>query len=247
MEITATELFGLAATVLEDDGNCRDCVQPRQTRKIKPTRRSVSGILPFRGEHPVPFESTLERDFLLRAEFFTDVLDVIAQPVQIAFRANNGQAYTYTPDFLVYYKLGNRDYLDYPRPLLVEVKPASEWRKHWREWLPKWKAARRHAAAQGWAFHIVDESRIRDKALENIRFLERYKRMTFASEETDVVLLSVREMGATPIHYLLARHFMGLYRAQGIAHIWSLIATRHLDCDITQPLTEYSQVWIPNG
>jgi hypothetical protein len=247
VEIIATKMMGIAATEVRIDGNSRDEPMPSQTRKIKPTRRSVSGVVSFRGETAIPFESTLERDFLLRTEFFTDVLDVIPQPVQVPFIASHGQSYMYTPDFLVYYKLGSKDYRDYPKPVLVEVKPASDWRKHWRKWLPKWKAARRYAQAQGWIFHVVDESRIRDKVLDNVRFLERYKRMSFAFEDSEAVLSSVRDMGATPIHYLLARHFMGMYRAEGVAHIWSLIATRRLDCDITQPLTEFTQVWIAHG
>ncbi|MBR7780617.1 heteromeric transposase endonuclease subunit TnsA [Undibacterium sp. LFS511W] len=220
---------------------------PRQTRKIKPTRRSVSGVYPFRCETSIPFESTLERDFLIRAEFFVDVLDIIPQPIRVPFTCLNGESYVYTPDFLVYYKLGSRDYCNYPKPLLVEVKPEADWRKHWREWLPKWKAARQYALTQGWNFHIVDESRIRDKVFHNVRFLERYKRMTFVREESEAVISSVRDMGSTPVHYLLARHFMGIYREEGIAHIWSLIATRRLDCDVSHPLNEFTQVWIPHA
>lgn len=224
-----------------------DQVVPCQTRKIKPTRRSVSGVYPFRGDAAVPFESTLERDFLMRAEFFLDVLDVIAQPVQIPFVGLTGGNYTYTPDFLVYYKLGNRDYCDYPKPLLVEVKPEADWRQHWRTWLPKWKAARRYACEQGWQFHIHDESRVRDKVFENVRFFERYKRMNFPLEESQCVIDSVQQMGAAPIHYLLARHFMGMYRGQGVAHIWHLIATRRLDCDVSTGINEFSEVWIPTN
>lgn len=225
--------------------NSCDELVPHQTRKIKPTRRSVSGVYPFRGDVAVPFESTLERDFLMRSEFFLDVLDVIAQPAQIPFFAVNGQSYTYTPDFLVYYKLGNRSYSDYPKPLLVEVKPEEEWRRHWRSWLPKWKAARHYAHEQGWQFRIYDESRVRDKVFENVRFFERYKRMSFSPEESQCVIDSVQQMGAAPIHYLLARHFMGLYRSQGVAHIWHLIATRRLDCDVSKSINEFSEVWIP--
>lgn len=247
MENIATIVSELDATKSKIDRNNCDEPVPRQSRKIKPTRRSVSGVFPFRGESSVPFESTLERDFLLRAEFFTNVLDVIPQPVQVLFKGGNGQSYFYTPDFLVYYKLGSNDYRNYPKPMLVEVKPEADWRKNWREWLPKWKAARRYALAQGWIFHVADESRIRDKVLENVRFLERYKRMVFALEDSDAVISSVREMGATPIHYLLARHFMGLYRGEGVAHLWSLIAARRLDCDISQPLNEFTHVWIPHA
>jgi len=202
-------------------------------------------VYAFRGETSIQFESTLERDFLIRNEFSSAVLAVISQPVQIPFVGVNGRSYTYTPDYLVYYRLGNRHYDDYPKPLLVEVKPEKEWRKSWREWLPKWKSAYRHAKEQGWAFHIHDESRIRDQALENIRFLERYKRMQFPVEESRWVVENVRQMGSAPLHYILARHFMGMYRAEGIAHVWHLLSIRQLDCDISQPLNDATEFWVP--
>lgn len=183
----------------------------------------------------------------MRSEFYLDVLDVIAQPVQIPFVGLTGQSYIYTPDFLVYYKLGNRSYSDYPKPLLVEVKPEADWRQHWRSWLPKWKASRRYAHEQGWQFRIHDESRVRDKVFENIRFFERYKRMSFPQEESQCVIESIKQMGAAPIHYLLARHFMGIYRGQGMAHVWHLIATRRLDCDVSKNLNEFTEVWVPTN
>lgn len=226
--------------------NCCDKItSPPLVRRIGPTRRSVSGVYAFRGETSIQFESTLERDFLIRNEFSSAVLAVISQPVQIPFVGVNGRSYTYTPDYLVYYRLGNRHYDDYPKPLLVEVKPEKEWRKSWREWLPKWKSAYRHAKEQGWAFHIHDESRIRDQAFENIRFLERYKRMQFPVEESRWVVENVRQMGSAPLHYILARHFMGMYRAEGIAHIWHLLSIRQLDCDISQPLNDATEFWVP--
>ena len=54
-------------------------LQPK--RKIKPTRRSVSGVVAFRRQKGIPFESTLERDFVIRTEFFRSVADIIAQPI----------------------------------------------------------------------------------------------------------------------------------------------------------------------
>lgn len=226
-------------------GNSCDCVLPSQSRKIKPTRRSVSGIYAFRHETAIPYESTLERDFIIRKEFCLAVLDVIPQPVQIPFVAANGRTYTYTPDFLVYYRLGNAGYGDYPKPVLVEVKPEAEWKKHWREWLPKWKAAYRYAKEQGWEFHIHDESRIRGQALANIKFLDRYKRVQVPAEEAQWVIENVRKMGSAPFHYILARHFMGIYKADGIAHIWHLLAIRQLECDITRPLDNFTELWVP--
>lgn len=225
-------------------GNNCDYVRPQQTRIIKPTRRSNSGVFPFRSEMPIPYESSLERDFLIRTEHFNCVFEIVPQPVKIPFIGMDGRQYTYTPDFLVYYKLGNHSPLDPPKPLLVEVKPEEDWRRHWREWLPKWKAARRLASERGWVFHINDESRIRDKAFENIQFLARYKRLEFAPEDIRAVLDSVREVGCPPIQYLLERHFMGAYRGVGISMLWHMIATRLLECDISQPLSDLIEVWV---
>ena len=81
-------------------------LQPQ--RKIGPTRRSVSGIHVFRKQTGIAFESTLERDFLIRTEFFLNVSEIFAQPIQIPFQTANGRNATYTPDFLVVYRLGNR-------------------------------------------------------------------------------------------------------------------------------------------
>jgi hypothetical protein len=226
--------------------NSCDAATPRQIRKIGPTRRSVSGIYSFRGETPIQFESTLERDFIIRKEFSLAILDVIPQPCQIPFKGEDGKSYAYTPDFLVYYRLGNSEYGDYPKPVLIEVKPRNEWRTHWRKWLPKWKAAWRHAKEQGWEFHIHDESRIRDQTLKNIMFLGLYKRMHFPAEESRWIVENIRQMGSAPFHYIIARHFMGIYKTEGIAHIWHLLATRQLDCDITRPLNDFTDLWVPS-
>lgn len=226
-------------------GNSCDSPTPRQTRAIKPTKRSLSGVFPLKNQAGIAYESLLERDFLFRTSFSVEVDAIIPQPVKIDFTGRDGRMFQYTPDFLVYYHLGNRHYDDYPKPMLVEVKPEKEWRANWRKWLPKWKAAWRYAHDQGWVFHIHDENRIRDNVFSNIQFLERYKRFNFPAENTDWVLETVRQMGTVPFHYLLARHFSGIYKAEGISLIWHLVATRQLDCDIRQPLNSFLELWVP--
>ncbi|MNP12045.1 hypothetical protein D3C76_1042640 [compost metagenome] len=128
--------------------------------------------------------------------------------------------------------------------MLVEVKPAYEWRKNWRTWLGKWKAARRYARQEGWTFSIYDESRIRGLPLDNITFLERFERLDVDREDIDMVLKTLHEMGLAPVHYLLARHFRGVYRDSGVALLWHLIATGRVECDITEPLNEYLELWV---
>jgi len=225
--------------------SCDDPQILKPVRKIGTTRRSVSGYYMFRGESAIQFESTLERDFIIRKEFSRSVQEIISQPAEIPFKSPSGRQHTYTPDFLVYYRLGSQDYLNYPVPLLVEVKPRAQWRSNWRKWLPKWKAAHRYAKEQGWMFQVQDESRIRDTAFENIRFLERYKRMSFPEEDSAAVLDTLMSMGSAPVHYVLSRHFMGLYKAEGIANIWHLLASRRIECDISKPLTDTTTLWVP--
>ena len=225
--------------------SCDDSDHPRQVRQIRPTRRSVSGVYSFRQQSPIPFESTLERDFIMRSEFFNHVSEIIPQPIEIPFRNSNGREFTYTPDFLVYHRLGDRHYEDYPVPLLVEVKPETQWRANYRKWFPKWKAARRLAIERGWRFTIHDETRIRDRALENIRFLQRYKRQRFSEADNAMLMQSLFDMGTANVDYLIARHYQGEDRAIGITHLWHLLATRQIDCDINRKLSGSTELWIP--
>ncbi len=218
----------------------------QQTRAIKPTRRSVSGVFPLRNGDSVPYESMLERDFLARTTFSTQVSDVIAQPVQIPFENGDGRTFVYTPDFLIHFHVGGTRFEDCLSAVLVEVKPREQWVQNWRKWLPKWKSAWRYAQEHGWKFHIYDESRIRDEAFANIQFLDRYKSMSFPAELTNSVLQSVRDQQVLSVHHLLALHFGGIYRSQGISHIWHLIATRQLDCDIRLTLNDFLDVWVPS-
>ncbi|MDZ4296868.1 MAG: TnsA endonuclease N-terminal domain-containing protein [Moraxellaceae bacterium] len=217
-----------------------------QVRKIKPTRRSLSGAYAFRGETMIPFESSLERDFIIRMESFRDVLDVIPQPAQVPFVSGNGRSYVYTPDFLVYFRLAHHDYERYPKPLLVEIKPRNEIRVHWKDWKPKFLAAHRFALEQGFLFKIYDESRIRDVALQNIRFLMRYKHMKVDSVDVAAIQMTLKRTGASTVDSLLAKHYGGIYREQGITHIWHMLASKQLDCDIFEPLSMFTEVWIPS-
>ena len=204
----------------------------RQQRKIRPTRRSVSGIYVFKGRLPVPYESTLERDFLIRSEFSPHVLKIVSQPVRIPFTGNNGQTYTYTPDFLVFQ---NPESL--LKPLLIEVKPRRHWRLHWRQWRPKWKAAIRYAKSRGWLFRIQDETRIRDIVFANIQSLAIYKRMRFTEQESRRIIDAVAR--TEPV---TARHLINNLHVDK-AHLWHLLATRRLDCDLTSPLDNLTPFW----
>ncbi len=225
--------------------NSCDYVNKGVARTLKPTRRSVSGFVPIRSGSSVGYESLLERDFIVRADSDLSVLDILPQPVSIPFCYPDGRSFEYTPDFLVHYRLGYHNVDHYTKPMLVEVKPKEEWQKHWRKWLPKWKAAWRFAQEQGYSFHIMDESRIRDLTLSNIEFLSRYKRMQFDEDISNRIIANVEQHGQIMFSNLVGFHFSGIGQAIGIAHLWYLVATRQLDCDLSLPLSNNTYLWVP--
>lgn len=208
----------------------------KQVRKIKPTRLSVSGYLPFKEGVSLPYESTLERDFLLYFTYMPMVSEIVSQPIRISF-VKNGFAYYYTPDFFIRFSDGRAS-------LLVEVKPKSKWQKHWREWKEKWKAAMAFCKQNDCIFHIYDEDRIRHLALFNINTVQRYKQLQCDHEDIKAVLSQVELHGSTTIDYLLSRFFTGsLYRAKGLQIIYHLLASKQLTCDWFEPLSEFTEVW----
>lgn len=220
--------------------SCDALETPSQTRKIRPTRRSVSGIFSFRGRQSIPYESTLERDFLVRTEFSRLVTEIIPQPVRVPFTSRNGRAYNYTPDFLVYY-VGGR------RPRLVEVKPRDEIRARWGEMKPKFHAALRYARERGWDFRVQDESRIRDQVFQNILSLQQYKRMQFSPEETRRILADLDEMGHATLQTLLKRYSsIQVDAAIGISHLRHLLVMGKVECDMALPLSSETTIWVPH-
>jgi hypothetical protein len=98
---------------------------------------------------------------------------------------------------------------------------------------------------RGWQFYIIDESRIRDRTLENIRFLQRYRRTYFRPEQAHVLVECISNLGRVSCHIVLDGCRGSLDMTEGIALIFHLLATRQLDCDIGEQLTDTSDVWIP--
>lgn len=219
-----------------DAKNFDECSQrPTQVRKIRPTRRSVSGFYVFRGSEQIAYESTLERDFIILMEHDLRVEEIIAQPCQLLFSGSSGQEYPYTPDFLVYFRGGEK-------PMLVEVKPADEWKKYWRKWSVKWKVARRYAKDQGWIFKIYDEGHIRNQTLSNIIFLQRFDRMMVNEDLASLIIEGVRKTGQISVEQLLGQMSENILLMTPL--IWHFVAVRRIECDMTKPLGDHTLLWI---
>ena len=202
-------------------------------REIKPTRRSVSGAYPFRKQYSLAYESSLERDFIVLQEFDSSVIKVIAQPIKIPFLLK-GRNYHYTPDFLVLFEQSCLK-----RGMLVEVKPESEWRNHWRSCLPKWKAAYRWAVERDFLFHIYDESRIRGQQLANIKILS-----CFLNKQPDDALsgLIANFVGAGMVSMGDILSHFSTFPACG-SEVYRMLANRGLFFDLEGPLSADTLIW----
>ena len=226
--------------------SCDELVRRGESRAIRTTRRSVSGVYAFRGELGVAFESTLERDFLIRLELAPHAQDVVPQPVRLPYRTLAGRLSHYTPDFLVRYRPGRRADAAGRRPLLVEVKPQEALRADWAAWRAKFKAAARYARENGWTFRIFDERRIRDATWENAMLLRPYRSQAFARGEIQKILDTLGRFGVAKVQHLIGEHFLAeTDRLRGHSLIWSLLARGEIECDFGQPLSENTIVWMP--
>lgn len=210
----------------------------RQMRKIKPTRMSVSGRISYKGRS-LPYESTLERDLIIVHAFREDVEDIIAQPITIPF-VKNGVTYKYTPDFFIKFVE------DAGKPnMIIEVKPHDLWQANWRDWSDKWKTMQRYCKDNGYVFHIYDESRIKNTALNNINLLMKFKNSAIEQEDKEAVLEQVGLMGTTTIDYLLTRFYIGSFlHNHGLRVIYHLLATKQLKFNLFLEINDLTEVWV---
>jgi len=216
-------------------------------RKIGYTYGSVSGKFSFRGEKIVEFESLLEKDLLTILEFNDTVSDVIEQPFTIEYINEKGKPASYTPDFLVYFKLyglGTTNKV-YPKPLLIEVKPRKILKKRFNEFRPKFKAAISYTMQNDMIFKIYDESRIHGVYYDNVKKLKKYIRQEYNKLEEEKLLERLQLLGHTSIECLI-EHLAVTDEQKGITlgQIYHLIATKKIGCDFTYPITLNTTIWL---
>jgi hypothetical protein len=216
-------------------------------RKIGYTYGSVSGVFSFRGDKGIPFESLLEKDLLSILDFNDSVSDVISQPFTLEYIDRNGKNRRYTPDFLVYFRALPSEGMSTlsQKPLLIEVKPNEKLKKHWPEFRERYKMAARYAQENDFIFKIYDENRIRGNDLRNIELLNRYKNLVYDINEEERILEHLKVVGHTAIDHLLAYLYVTeVQLGIGLGHVWNLIGRKKIGCDIGQPLTRLSTIWL---
>ena len=214
-------------------------INPDGIRRVPTNVRSLTGEVD--GQE---FESSLERDFLLLKHWEEGVDWYQVQPFKIEYIDIKGDSRTYTPDLFVTYH-----HLDKTKPAKIpeicEVKYREDLFKDWKILKPKFKAARQYAKEQGCNFIIATEKEIRTPYLENVQFLWSYRFADFHSHHYDKLMLIMEELDSTcPQTLLNAAYSSKTLRGEALWTLWCMIARRWIFCDLTEPLTMLTPIWI---
>ncbi|MGE7137418.1 TnsA endonuclease N-terminal domain-containing protein [Luteibacter sp. NPDC031894] len=213
-------------------------------RKIGLGRRALAGVLPSQkqaGPEAARFESSLERDFYLLLEFDLKVTRWEPQPLRID--VGDGHP-SYVPDVLVTFY----DYDVHPGreyKVLYEVKQRAELRDNWAKWKARFRAARRFARANGWAFRIVTDREIRSGGLLwNAKFLLPYGHDEVNGGIQELLVKTLRYLGPTTPEKLVAHLASDPWERAGlVASVWALVASRHFLCDLSERVTMHSEIY----
>jgi hypothetical protein len=182
----------------------------------------------------IPFESTIERDYLYLLDYDPTVLAFAAQPLKIHYQ-HDGKSATYTPDFYVRFATGEA---------LVECKHHSQVDSS--DNTRKFAAARAWCEEQGWSYHIVTDQDLRKGyQLTNVKLLTYYARMTVPPRTRASIIAIVQGTSEPLTLEALISALHPLPAAQARAYILHLVFHHVLAMPLLDaPITNMTPVFI---
>lgn len=218
-----------------------DATSHKGVRNVISNRRVVTGRVSILGIGAIPYEGTLERDFLEIQDFRRHLSYAGAQPLKILFD-DGGRARRYTPDFLTKFRPlpDGRT----PSPILWEVKPATELREKWPELLPGFRRAARLCQERGWRFRITTERIIRGPRFPQIKFLRGYLDYPDRNAIGHILYEQINALKvSTPAELLAACFGNRERRLEAVGILWKLVADGRIRIDLTKPLNMETRIW----
>lgn len=210
--------------------------RPGPVREVSRTSRGITGTVAGMGR----YESTLERDVMELIRFDRTVRQFTPQPLTISYRSAEGAERSYTPDGLIHY----HHVCPHEPSILYEVKFRADFRKKWKTYLPKFRAAKAYCQERGWVFRVFTEVEVRTAYLTNVRFLWPYLSRKVDPALRDHVLTVLWDLGeADPDFLLHALSSLPDGRGHLIPVLWHMVATGDIGCDLDQKLTMASRIW----
>ncbi|MGH6763569.1 MAG: TnsA endonuclease N-terminal domain-containing protein [Phyllobacterium sp.] len=210
-------------------------------REIRANHRSITGWVAGRNASgPIPFESTLERDFAYLALFEPRVSRLQAQPITLTYRGERGHSRRYTPDFLVEYEVSGVG----TRKAIIEIKFSDDLKANRQNLEPGFQAMQAWCDTHDHTFHIVTEVEIRTTRIANVKavFPFRYDKNA-DSQVSDAVFEVIRRNAPLSIGGILDHaHDDSEYRAAMQSEIWGLLATGMIWVDLDETLGPQSMI-----
>ncbi|MDN4517184.1 TnsA-like heteromeric transposase endonuclease subunit [Mycolicibacterium austroafricanum] len=178
------------------------------------------------GRHVV-FESLLERDALMMADFSTEVVAVCAQPLAFLWPRGTAHAAHHVPDFFVRLSCGDGRVVDVKH---VDAVAGA------RLQIALTAAA---CAEVGWQYEIFTGSDCAPALDRNVRWLSGYRHDRYRPQRS--VLRAIDEAFGcpTPLREGASRAAAGCASSVGtvLGHVYHCVWTHHLRADLSVPLT----------
>jgi len=215
-------------------------LQRLPVRQIGIQTRSMTGVVPDLGQ----FESSLERDFMELIRFDKNIELYTPQPLVISYIDKDNKKRSYTPDGLVEYRTDILPAKEM-KPVLCEIKYRADFRADWKNLIPRFRAAKVFANERGWDFQVFTEVEIRTPYLKNVRFLSGYLSVSYEIDLQETILeklSDLRESDPQTIMFILFRDKW--MRASALPTLWYLIAMKRIGCELSEPLTMNSRIWV---
>lgn len=212
---------------------------PQPSRRIPVSEISMTGQLSGQG-----YESALERDFLMRLAWESEVEWFVTQPLTLEYEVAPGIRIPYTPDVLTSFI--SRNGAPVRRPLLCEIKYRDELATQWRRLRRKFRAAQSYCESRGWDWMVLDEHAIRGPELDNIRFLWSYRHATMYEHEVPAILAALADLQSACLNSVVDHLCStGSRRSEIIWTWWCLVARKQILFDMSQAIRLDTLFWLP--
>jgi len=182
-----------------------------------------------------PFESALERDWLITLEYDDEVMFYTTQPVTILYQVKDTTA-RYTPDVIVYYQPELER-----KPLLCEVKYEAELAEKQSDYAPKFDAAHTYAKNNGYNFETVTEKQIRTVYLENIKLLSRYHHAAINERYAEMIYDQLKKECFLEVDTVIGRDKS--LSPKLLYTVWQMLAARRIGCDMSSKINMQTLIW----
>lgn len=222
------------------------------TRRFKASPVKVQGV----SANDVPFESSLEQDYLVLLRFRRGEIDRVERVVEeIPWFDQNGERRSYKPDFKITFHPVQKS--GHQAVLLSEVKPDFEDDQfNPRSRLPfdetdderrmKWAAAINFARVRRWDFEVALESQIRTPLLQNAKFLIRALETPPKDLGSKRILDTLKQQGPMTLGDLMQQLEPEEHRrAQLLPTLYHCIASKRIAADLEQLLSLKTVLKVP--